>query len=153
MNEKTRPEGASTSSKKDSHSTHTQESSSMGLVTQLTREVADLFTKEVALAKSELMHSVHQAKTGVGSIASGGAVLFAGFLILLVAAVIGLSEFMEPWLAAIIVGGVVCLIGFSMLKTGQKKLEPSAFRPSRTEASMHKDKDAARKHTTRGATT
>jgi hypothetical protein len=139
---------------KAEHRHDVKDTNPVHLVTQLTREVAELFTKEVALAKSELSQSFQQAKTGIGSVASGGMVLFAGFLVLLIAAVIGLAEFMAPWLAAIIVGGVVCLIGFSMVKAGQQKLEPSAFKPERTAHSLQKDKEAAKnRHHSRGATT
>lgn len=127
---------------------HHVDDTSVGLVAQLTREMTTLFSKEVALAKSELTHSVKSVKKGLASVASGGLVLFAGFLVLLWAAVLGLSEFIQPWLAAIIVGGIVALIGFSMLKAGQKKLEPSALRPTRTEHQLHKDRQ-----TVRGATT
>lgn len=127
---------------------HHIEDTSVGLVAQLTREMTTLFSKEVALAKSELTHSAKSVKKGVASVAAGGLVLFAGFLVLLWAAVLGLSEFMQPWLAAIIVGGIVALVGFSMLKAGQKKLEPSTLRPTRTEHQLHKDRQVARGATT-----
>lgn len=119
-----------------------EEPSSVGLVTQLTREMTSLFSKELALARSELSHSVRAAKAGVMGVASGGLVLFAGFLFLLLAAVLGLATIMQPWLAALIVGGTVTVIGFTMVQSSKHKLEPSSFKPTRTANALHRDRDA-----------
>ncbi|WP_228145056.1 phage holin family protein, partial [Acinetobacter baumannii] len=54
---------------------------------QLTREVPSLFTKELALAKAELSESIRATKAGAASVATGGAVLLAGFIVLLMSAV------------------------------------------------------------------
>ncbi|TWI50954.1 putative superfamily III holin-X [Pseudomonas duriflava] len=115
-----------------------------GLVRQLTREVPSLFTKELALAKAEISEALTATKAGAISMASGGIVLLAGFIILLLSAVLGLSQVVEPWLAALIVGGVVVVIGLVMVSAGKKKLEPASFKPERTINSMQKDKEAVK---------
>lgn len=120
------------------------EKSVTGLIRDLAHDATELFTKEVALAKSEITHSLQEAKTGAVSVISGGSVLFAGFLFLLGAATLGLAQVMQLWLAALIVGGVVALIGFIMVQAGKKKLETSAFTPEHTLNSLRKDRDAAR---------
>lgn len=123
-----------------------QDSSVGGLLRQLTREVPSLFTKELALAKAELSESMRATKAGAASVATGGAVLLAGFIILLMSAVYFLSTLMEPWLAALIVGGVVVVIGLIMVSAGKKKFEASSFKPDRTVHSLHKDKEVVRGH-------
>ena len=123
-----------------------QDSSVGGLLRQLTREVPSLFTKELALAKGELSESMRATKAGAASVATGGAVLLAGFIILLMSAVYFLSTLMEPWLAALIVGGVVVVIGLIMVSAGKKKFEASSFKPDRTIHSLHKDKEVVRGH-------
>lgn len=123
-----------------------QDSSVGGLLRQLTREVPSLFTKELALAKAELSESIRATKAGAASVATGGAVLLAGFIILLMSAVYFLSTLMEPWLAALIVGGVVVVIGLIMVSAGKKKFEASSFKPDRTIHSLHKDKEVVRGH-------
>lgn len=123
-----------------------QDSSVGGLLRQLTREVPSLFTKELALAKAELSESMRATKAGAASVATGGAVLLAGFIILLMSAVYFLSTLMEPWLAALIVGGVVVVIGLIMVSAGKKKFEASSFKPDRTINSLHKDKEVVRGH-------
>ena len=112
-----------------------------GLLRRLADEVTTLFAKELALAKAETTAAIGDVKAGIVSVASGGAVTFLGVLFLLLSAVYGLSIVVDPWLAALIVGGVVTLIGVIMLATGKKKLEPEAFRPRHTEASLRKDRD------------
>lgn len=115
--------------------------STRGLLSQLVDEVTTLFRKEVELVRVEMSEAFSQAKTGITSVATGGAVLYAGFLVLLAAAVLGLANVVEPWLAALIVGAVVLIIGFIMLQVGKRKLEPSSFKPERTQSSLRKDKE------------
>ena len=111
------------------------------LLRRLADEVTTLFAKELALAKAETTQAIGDVKTGIVSVASGGAVTFLGVLFLLLSAVYGLSNVVDPWLAALIVGGVVTLIGVIMLMTGKKKLEPDAFRRGTLQASLRKDRD------------
>lgn len=121
--------------------------SPMGLVKQLMSEVAVLLRKEMALAASEISHSVTEAKQGAVSLAGGGAVLYAGVLFLLGAATLGLAEVMAAWLAALIVGGVVAVIGYAMLSAGRKKLSAGNFAPTRTADSVRKDRDVLTRQT------
>ncbi|MGK9065256.1 phage holin family protein [Stutzerimonas chloritidismutans] len=118
-----------------------------GLLRQLTQEVPALITKELALAKAEVSESMRATKAGAASVATGGAVLLGGFIVLLMSAVYGLSKVMEPWLAALIVGGVVVVIGLIMVSAGKKKFQASSFKPERTIHSVNKDKEAVRGHT------
>ena len=122
-----------------------QDASVIGLLRQLSREVPDLFTKELALAKAELQASLTTLKAGIAGVAGGAIVLLAGFIILLMSAVYGLSLFMAPWLAALIVGVVVMIVGFAMLQSGKKQLEPSHFKPDRTLEALSKDQEALRR--------
>lgn len=113
------------------------------LLRQLTDQVTTLFTKEMALARSEVRHAVSQAKTGVGSVAVGALVTFGGFLVLLFAAVYALALVLSAWLSALIVGLVTVVIGAIMLNVGKNRLEPSAFKPERTAEQLRRDKSLA----------
>lgn len=116
------------------------------LFRRLADEVTTLFTKELALLKVETTNAIRETRTGVSSLAAGGAVLYAGFLFLLVAAFLGLSLVMDGWLAALIVGAVVALIGGIMLASGRKKLEASSFRPEHTQAALQKDREMIKRN-------
>lgn len=111
------------------------------LIRRLADEVTMLFTKELALLKVETTNAINDTRAGLAAMATGGAVLYAGFLFLLVAAFLGLSEVVDGWLAALIVGAVVAVVGAVMLASGKKKLEPGAFRPEHTQASLQKDRE------------
>ena len=123
--------------------------SDSGGMTQLLRKLVDDFTvllrKELALAASEVGEAVDEAKAGAGAVLSGGAVLYAGVLFLLLAVTLGLAEVMAPWLAALVVGVVVSIFGAVLLQSGKKRIRPDSFVPERTVESVSKDKEMFRR--------
>ena len=108
------------------------------------QEVPELFTKEIALARAEMRENLEQARRGATEVSTGGVVLAGGYIVLLLAAVYALSEVMEPWLAALLVGGVAALIGYAMVKAGMRHFSARDLKPDRTIDSVHKDADAIR---------
>jgi uncharacterized membrane protein YqjE len=114
------------------------------LIGDLAHDTTNLVRKEVELAKVEMSEKIDKVATAVGSMAAGGAVLYAGFLVFLLFAVIGLDNILDrwyptDWLAPLIVGVVVMAAGYFMLKAGQKKLEKDALVPRRTLRSLQRD--------------
>ncbi len=118
--------------------------SAFGLARHLFDDLATLLRKELALAASEVNYAVKGTKKGITSLISGAVVLNSGFIFLLAAATLGLAEVMEPWLAALIVGVVVTVIGLIMVQAGKKKLEPANLRPERTMEELRKDRDSVK---------
>lgn len=117
------------------------------LLRSLSRDAAVLFRKEAALLRAELRDKVDQVGSGVTSLGAGALVAFAGFLVLLDAAVYGLARWVEPlWLSALIVGGIVALIGLGLLARARSHLKAEHLAPERTAASLQKDVDMARSH-------
>lgn len=117
------------------------------LLRELAHEVPSLLTKEIALAKSEARETMRITRTGVAAVATGGAVAMAGLIVLMFSAVYALAAVMALWLAALIVGAAVMLIGYVMVHAGKKKFEAESIRPQRTLNSLHKDRDAIRGRT------
>jgi len=109
------------------------------LFSDLARETSLLFRQEVALAKAEASEKVAQLGVGAGLVAAGGVVAFAGFLALLAAAVLGLSKVVEPWLAALIVGVVVLVVGAALAWIGKTRLTADKLTPRRTIRSLQDD--------------
>lgn len=138
MNEQSTSEGRRTGAKVE------EMVSIRGLIRQLANDFSALFSKELALAKMEVSESISGAKKGAVSLFSGSMVLYAGVLFLLLAAVLGLSEVMDPWLAALIVGGLVTIVGLIMVQSGKSKLKSSSFKPEHSVNTFHKDQDAVR---------
>jgi uncharacterized membrane protein YqjE len=115
-----------------------------GLLTELAQETTTLVRKEVELAKAEVSEKVSQATTGAVSLAAGGMVAFAGLIFLLLALTYFLATMMEPWLAALIVGGAVTLIGVILVSMGKSKLSARNLQPTRTIATLQDDKQWAK---------
>lgn len=113
--------------------------STPSLLRRLGNDIGMLFAQELALLKAETARSIGELKAATASIAMGGAVAFMGAFFLLLAAVYGLSNVVDPWLAALIVGGVVTAIGIVMLAAGRRKFEPAAIAPRRTASALRKD--------------
>ncbi|WP_449432473.1 phage holin family protein [Pseudomonas putida] len=116
-----------------------------GLLRQLMREVPELFSKELALAKAELQHNLDMLKAGTAAVAAGAIVLLAGFIVLLLAAVYALALVVAPWLAALLVGGVTVIIGLIMLQAGKKQFDPSQLAPDRTLHALQQDKETLKR--------
>jgi xanthine/uracil permease len=108
-----------------------------GLVQALLSDLTALFRSELRLAKAEATEAVAAMKAGAVSMALAGAVLFAGVIALLAAAILALVEVLKPWLAALIVGLAVTLMGFALLQGAKKKL--TQLNLDRTQESLRKD--------------
>jgi hypothetical protein len=117
-----------------------EKQSVIALLHRLTHELALLFRQELALAGAEVTRKLGKILAAAATAAAGGALLFAGLLVLLAAAVLGLSHIMADWLAALLVGIVVCIGGIAALVAGTRAL-PETLRPKRSARSLSKDKD------------
>lgn len=116
------------------------------LFTDLSHEMTDLIRHEMALAKTELSEKASKASKGMISLSIGGLVAYAGLVVLLFAVVYGLSNVMEPWLAAVVVGGVVLIIGVALLQKGRNDLKPHNLALERSVRSVRADKTFAKEH-------
>jgi len=122
-----------------------RDSSVTGLIKSLADDVTRLFSQEVALAKAEVSTALDHIKAGVLSLAIGLGVLFVGFIVLLFAAAEALSLVVASWLAYLIVGGVVAIVGLILLMKAKKNLNPESMVPNRTIDSLKKDEAMVRR--------
>jgi uncharacterized membrane protein YqjE len=118
-----------------------QENRSVGaLLRDLANDVTSLIRQELVLARTETQEKLHQTITAVVAIIAGALVAFAALIVLLDALVYGLTEAgLQRWLAALIVGGVVAIVGFILVRKGQNDLSASRLAPDRTAANVRKD--------------
>ncbi len=120
------------------------------LFADLWRQTTTLAREEAQLAKAELSEKATQAAAGATMAATGGAIVFAGFLALLVAAVQGLILILPVeygiWLAPLIVGVVVMIVGFALLASGRNELKARILAPSRSAQSLRRDGQMVKEH-------
>ena len=119
----------------------TQDQSLKSLLAELVNNVSRLVRQELQLVQVETSEKTSQALEGVFVIIGGLLLAFAALLILLQAVVVGLANFVEPWLASLIVGIVVAVIAFVLIKYGQNSLKASSLTPDRTIRVMRDQKD------------
>jgi putative Mn2+ efflux pump MntP len=120
---------------------------------QILRELRDessvLLRKEVQLAKVEMSEKASRVGANLGELAVGGGVAFAGALALLAAVVFGLtsllSQLMSPgvavWLAPLIVGTVLAVLGYGMIKKAVAALKQERMAPAQTTESLKENKE------------
>jgi hypothetical protein len=111
------------------------------LLRQLLGDLSTLCRQEIALAKADLSGALCVARRSIGVLALGGAIIFAGFLAMLAAAIVGLGALMPMWLAALTVGFTVVILGGALLKVGQSGVGAAKFSPARSKESLRRDKD------------
>jgi len=113
----------------------TAEERSIGeLFGALSQDVALLVRQEGQLAKTEMQQKLNQVTRDLVSLASGGVVALVGGLAITAAIILLLIDpvGLKPWLAALIVGAVMGLIGWTMLQKGLKDLKRTDPTPRRT---------------------
>jgi hypothetical protein len=130
-----------------------REESVPALVGGMARDLGVLVRQEANLLRVELAEKVDVVKEGVASVATGALVTFCGGIFLILAAVLALDAVIDvPWLSALIVGGLVTLIGAGLLGRGRAKLSASSMIPERAARSLQKDVGLAKEEIRRTTT-
>ena len=106
------------------------------LVRDLLRQASVLLQEEIALARTEMSTKLPVAGRSVGLIAGGGALIYAGVLAVIAAAIIGLHALLPWWASALIVGIIVLAIGYVLIQGGLQGLKQTSLVPKRTIASF-----------------
>ncbi len=120
------------------------------LLNELAEETTDLVRQEAALARAETNEKIQQASRAMKMLVVGGAIIVAGLFYLLDAVVYGLARVLPEeyrlWLAALIVGLTVLIIGAILVKSASTKLKPDHLKPERSTHSIQRDIKLARGH-------
>lgn len=98
----------------------------------LSRQLTTLVRQEIDLARAETTAKVTTAGRDAAMIGAGGAVAYAGALVLLGAVVLILIRLgLDPWLAALIVGLIAVAVGAVLVDQGRKRLQNVDVVPER----------------------
>jgi len=121
------------------------------LIGSLWRDTSELAAQQAELAKAEATDKISQLAMGAGAIAASGAIMLAGFIVLLLSAVNALIPLFDPeytaWLSPLIVGGIVVAVGYAMFASGRKAMSAQYLKPSRTIESMRRNTEMVKEHT------
>ena len=93
------------------------------LFQQLSAEVSTLVRKELQLAQLEMKEKGKRAGIGAGLFGGAGVMAFYGGAALLITIALVLAEFMDDWLAALIVTVFVFAIAGVLALIGKKQVE------------------------------
>lgn len=116
------------------------------LVVELFHEFQRFFSDTLELARTEMSKKFSlMAKESVMMIA-GGAVAFAGFIILLHSIWMILALVLPAWLSALLVGVVVTGGGALVALTGKKRMQNMDMTPRQTLESLREDKEWAKRN-------
>ncbi len=119
------------------------------LFSELSQETTTLIRQEVNLAKTEMSQKASRVGKDVGFMAAGGAVAYAG-LLAIVAGVIALLGLVIPlWLSALLVGLVVAVAGYFLVRRGLDALKQEDLAPRETIETLKEDKEWAKDQTDR----
>ena len=110
------------------------------LFSDLTRDTAQLVRQEVNLAKTEVTQKATRAGKDVGMIAAGGAVAYIGLMAIVAAVALLLVHFgLSPWLAALLTGLAVSVIGGLLAMQGVAGLKRINPVPQNTVETLKED--------------
>jgi VIT1/CCC1 family predicted Fe2+/Mn2+ transporter len=119
-----------------------KEERSLGeLFTELGDEMRTLIRQEVALATTEIRDKISHLGRDATMMAVAGAVAFVGFEALIAAAIIGLAQVIPLWLSALIVGVVLGIVGYILLRSSLNDIKKRGIVPEKTVQSLKEDRE------------
>lgn len=110
------------------------------LFSELAHESSTLVRQEIALARTELSQKAALAARGVGFVAVGGVLAYAGLLAVMAAIIVALGAVGIPlWLSALLVGIVFAATGYALIRKGLGALKSRGLQPRQTMESLRED--------------
>ena len=118
------------------------------LFSELAQDTSTLVRQEVTLAKTEMSHKASRAGKHIGVLAAGGAVAYAGLLAILAGVIVLLDNVMPLWVSALLVGVVVAIVGYLLVRRALDALKREDFAPRETIETLREDQQWAKDQTT-----
>jgi hypothetical protein len=117
------------------------------LLKELTGEIRDLFRKEVELARVETTEKASRFGSNAAAVAIGGGVVLVAGLVLVEAVVRGLTALFDQfmplelavWIAPLLVGGILALVGYSQMKKALTRLKAESYAPEKTKETLQEN--------------
>jgi len=115
------------------------------IVVDLINQVTTLVRNETQLARAEISEKLSQAGAGLGFVIGGAVLIMPALVVLLEAGVAALQRrgFGPDW-AALIVGGVVILLGLALVAIGYSRFRTKSLVPNKTITQLQRDASVAK---------
>ncbi len=110
------------------------------LFAELAGETTTLIRKEFELARAEVVRNTARLTGGAILLVAGGVAALLGVQALVACAILALCRWVEPWLAALIVGGGVLVVGAILMAVGRQRLAHISLTPRRTIETLRQDR-------------
>jgi amino acid transporter len=111
------------------------------LLGQLANNSAALVRDEIQLAKEETREKITELRSAIIIVASAAFIGLVATLVLAAAAVIGLATYVGPGLAALIIGGALCVISSITASIGLARIKRTSLKPEQTIETLEEDKE------------
>ena len=110
------------------------------MLADLSRDVRTLIQQELQLARLELTQKAVTMRRSLILMVAGGLLAYGGFLAAIAALVFGIVALgMSYWLAALIAGVVVGMLGYLLIYAGSASLRHASLTPQHTVDTMKED--------------
>ncbi|WP_240917038.1 phage holin family protein [Nocardioides sp. HDW12B] len=109
------------------------------LVSRMTEQTSTLVRSEMELAKAEIQQTVKDVGRGAGLFGASGVLALYGGGALVATVILGLSTFLDGWLAALIVTVVLFAIAGVAALAGKKKVQQAAPPVEATKRNVARD--------------
>ena len=106
----------------------TQRESFSELLGELANNSAKVVRDEIEFVIQGIREKVRNVRSGILMVATGAVISLAAFLSLCAAAIIGLTYFLVPVMAALVTGAALALIGVVIAFIGYKQLNKSILK-------------------------
>jgi len=117
-----------------------QDKSAVALLGDLVRQVSTLVQKELNLLRTEVSEKLNQAGVALGLIVAGAILAITALNVLTAALVAGLAALgIHGGWAALIVGVVIAVLAYLLIRKGTSDLKASRLAPERTLRSVRAD--------------
>ncbi len=117
------------------------------LLSDLASQSSSLIRDEVALARQELREKVKAVESAIIIIACGAVAAFVAVLALCATVILALSEYLEPWQAALLTGIVLAIAAVIILAVGISHLRHTSLKPEQTIETLEENKEWLREIT------
>jgi uncharacterized membrane protein YqjE len=111
------------------------------LLGDLATQSASLVRDEVALARQEVREKVKVIQSAAVIVAIGAVMGLVALLALCTAVILALTQYFEPWLAALIVGGVFTVAAMITLGIGIGQFKRTSLKPEQTIETLEENKE------------